>query len=384
MSLENATPADVVIVGGGIIGLSIAHALRRKDVSRVLVLERGNCGEGSTAKATGGIRVQFGTEINIRLSLLSLESFRNWTELIGGDVGYRPTGYVFLATDDAQFERLERGAALQRSLGASVEILSVDEIRRRLPAVQAADLVGASLGPEDGSADPGAAVVSLLASCRRLGVRVVEHCEVIGFELAGGRVAGVVSKAGRFPADVVVNAAGAWSDPLAQMVGATLPVSPHHRQVYVAGQVAGLPVPSPLVIDLSTGCYFHQDHHGLVFGGGDRESEPGYDDRTWPQEAPRIVEMLIQRLPAIRDAPLRRMWAGLREMTPDDVGIVGFIPAVPNFFVAAGFSGHGFMHSPGVGEIAAALITGGSPPFDVSAMDPGRFRGESRSEGYVF
>lgn len=376
-------PADVVIVGGGIIGLSIAHALTQRGVSHVVVLERARCGQGSTAKATGGIRCQFSSELNVRMSLLSLEYFRNWADLFGGDVGYQAHGYMFLATNDIQFELLKQGAAMQVSLGAKTELLTPAEIASRIPALNTEGITGGTFGVQDGRGDPGGAVVSLIGACRRGGVTILEQCAVTGFGLADGRISGVESSCGAFAADIVVNAAGAWSDPVARLAGTSVPVSPHHRQAYLAGEVQGVPTPSPHVIDLGTGCYFHQESHGLVFGGGDRESEPGYDDQIWPNDAPRIMALLTHRLPSSRDVPLKSIWAGLREMTPDDIGIVGFSPELSNLFIAAGFSGHGFMHAPAVGEVSARLMTGADALFDVSALDPARFRHQVAHERYV-
>ncbi|MBO0688454.1 MAG: FAD-binding oxidoreductase [Candidatus Dormibacteraeota bacterium] len=375
--------ADVVVVGGGIVGLSVAHGLRERGVD-VAVLESGRCGLGSTAKATGGIRTQFGSEVNVRMSLLALEHFRTWAERYGGDAGYRPVGYLFLATAEAHLESQRQGASLQRSLGARVELLEPDEIARRLPGVVLDGVVGASLGPDDGLGDPGAAVTSLLSACRRLGVRVEEQTPVTRLEIRGGRVSGVRTAGGATSAGVTVLATGAWTSPLAATAGVDLPVTPHHRQVYRAARTIGVPTPSPLVVDLGSGVYFHADGPGLVFGGGDRETEPAWDDIFRPGEAPRIIELLTRRLPEMLDAELSGGWAGLREMTPDDLGIVGPAPGVEGLHVAAGFSGHGFMHAPAVGEIVASQLTGRPTPFDVSALDPARFQGEVRVEPYAF
>jgi sarcosine oxidase subunit beta len=374
---------DVAVVGGGIVGLSIANALAERGAGRIAVLERGRCGAGSTSKATGGVRVQFGAEVNVRLTLRSLESFRDWRSRFGGDAGYRPVGYLFLATTPALLDALRRGAELQRRLGARVELWGPEEVARRLPEAALDGVLGASFGPDDGRASPGAAVESLLAACRRRGVDVREGAGVTAIELAGGRVAGLVAGGEAIAAGVVVIAAGAWSAPVARLAGVDLPVEPHHRQAYRAAAAPGLPAESPMVVDAGSGVYFHADGDGLLFGGGDRETPAGFDDRVRAGDAPRIVDLVARRLPAMHGVRPAAMWAGLREMTPDDVPVLG--PSeVPGLFLAAGFSGHGFMHAPAAGEIAAALITGGQPPFDVSAMAPGRFAGGVRRETYAF
>lgn len=375
---------DVAVVGGGIVGLSVAHALRERGVARVAVLERGRCGEGSTSRATGGIRVQFGAEVNVRLTLRSLDAFRGWPARFGGDAGYRPVGYAYLAATPGHLALLRSGAALQRRLGARVELWDAGELPARLPGVALDGVAGAGFGPDDGMADPRAAAASLLAACRRRGVDVREGAPVTAIERTGGRVTGATTAAGPLAADVVVIAAGPWSAPVARLAGVEVPVTPRHRQAYRAAVPAGLASPSPQVIDMATGVYFAAGERGLVFGGGDRDSPAGYDDRVRPEAAARVLELLARRLPAVRGAPVAEAWAGLREMSPDGLAILGPAPDVPGLFLATGFSGHGFMHAPAAGEIAASLLTGADPPFDVSAMSPARFAGELTPETYAF
>ncbi|HZU16795.1 MAG TPA: FAD-binding oxidoreductase [Candidatus Dormibacteraeota bacterium] len=375
--------ADVVVVGGGIVGLCVAHQLRARRL-RVVVVERGRCGQGSTARATGGIRTQFGTEVNVRLSLRSLVHFREWPDRYGGDAGYRPIGYLFLATTPSQVEQLRRGVALQRACGARNQLLDRDEVARGLPGVVLDDVLAAAFGPDDGLGDPGAAVTSLVSACRRAGVEVLEETPMVRLQLDGGRPAGVVTRRGRIAAEAVVLATGVWTAPIARRLGLELPIAPHHRQVYRTRTAPGVPDRCPLTVDLGSGVYFHRDGPGLIFGGGDRVGEPGWDDRFRPEEAPRIVELLTRRLPAMADAELAGGWAGLREMTPDDLAAVGPLPGLDRVHVAAGFSGHGFMHAPAVGEIVAAGLCREAPPVDVSALDPARFQRQLQAEAYVF
>ncbi|MGH7920111.1 MAG: NAD(P)/FAD-dependent oxidoreductase [Candidatus Dormibacteraceae bacterium] len=376
--------AEVLVLGGGVVGLCVAHGLRQAGVRRVTVVERERCGEGSTMRATGGIRTQFGNPLLVRLSLLALDSWRHWGERYGGDAGYRPVGYVFLATTPGQLAQVERGVALQRSLGARVERLGPGELAARLPGVRLDGVLGGSLGADDGLADPGAAVTSLVAACRRSGVRIEEATGDAALAVEGGQVAGVRTARGVHRAERVVVATGAWTAPLLEPLGVALPIEPHHRQVYRATLAPGVPANLPLVVDRGTGVYFHGDGEGLVFGGGDRSSEAGWDARFRPQEAPRVVELLAQRLPAMVDAGLTGGWAGLREMTPDDLGVVGPIDGVDGLWVAAGFSGHGFMHAPAIGGILASQITGGRPALDVTALAASRFEHPVEGDPYAF
>ena len=370
------------MVGGGIVGLCTAYQLAVRGF-RVVLLERGRCGEGSTSRATGGVRTQFSSEVNVRLSLRSLAHFRDWAARYGGDPGYRSVGYLFLATEPAHLTHQQRGAEVQRACGARVELLDRDGIARYLPGLTI-DVLGGSFGPDDGLADPGSAVTSLVSACRRLGVEVAEGVAVHEVEERGGRATGVVAATERLAADAVVLTAGVWTGPFTRGLGFEVPVRPHHRQVYRALSAPGVPDPCPMTIDMGSGVYFHRDGQGLVFGGGDRESAPGWDDSFRPDEAPRVIELLTRRIPKLADARLAGGWAGLRDMTPDDLAAVGPMPGVEGVHLAAGFSGHGFMHAPAVGEVVAALVDGEDPPVDVSALDPARFQGELQPEAYVF
>lgn len=377
-------PADVLVLGAGIVGLSIAHALREAGVRRVTVLDRGRAGEGSTMRATGGIRVQFGSPVLVRLSLLALEHWRTWSLRYRGDVSYRRTGYLFLATSPEQMASADRALSLQHSLGARVERLGRRDLDRRLAGMRLEGVLGGTLGLDDGLADPGAAVVSLVRACRRSRVTVIEGVGEARLTTTAGRVTGVRAGERDFPSGVVVVATGAWTAPMLAPLGITLPIEPHHRQAYRATRPEAISPELPMVIDRGTGVYFHPDGPGLIFGGGDRESEPGWDARFRPDEAPRMVELLTARLPAMADAELTGGWAGLREMTPDDLGVVGPVEGVEGVFIAAGFSGHGFMHSPAIGELVAAQLTGHRPAFSVDELAPSRFEHPASPDPYAF
>jgi sarcosine oxidase subunit beta len=374
---------DVVVVGGGIVGLSVAWSLRRRGAT-VTLLEQGVCGQGATAKATGGVRTQFGSEVNVRLSLASLSFFRQWREIHGGDAGYRPVGYLFLATTPEQRDAQRRGAEVQQRCGAQVELLDPDQVAARLPGVHLDGVLGGSFGPDDGLADPGAAVASLISSCRRSGVRIEEGIKVHELLRGGHRFVGVRTSGGEVHAEVVVVAAGPWSPALLSPAGFDLPITPRHRQVYRATEVLGLPPSCPFVIDLGSGVYFHPDGNGLVFGGGDRDGSPGLDESFRPEEAPRIIELLSRRLPQVMEARLSGGWAGVRDMTPDDHAIVGWLPGAKSLLVAAGFSGHGFMHSPALGEEIARMILAEPPEIDLSPLAPSRFESNTVEETYAF
>jgi sarcosine oxidase subunit beta len=374
---------EVVIIGGGIVGLCAAWSVRRRGAA-VTVLERGVCGQGSTAKATGGIRTQFGSEVNVRLTLASLPFFRSWTDIHGADIGYREIGYLFLATTPAHIAAQARGARLQRRCGARIDLLTASDIGSQVPGISMDGVLGGSFGPDDGLADPGAAVSSLVSSCRRSGVMIEEGLEVEALVFNGPHIAGVQTTLRKVTADVVLIAAGPWSPPLLAKAGFRMPVTPRHRQVYRSVGALGLPTPCPFVVDVGTGIYFHTDGTGLVFGGGDRHGTPGLDESFRPEEAPRIIELLARRLPAVLETRLTGGWAGIRDMTPDDHGIVGRLPETEGALVAVGFSGHGFMHAPAIGEEIARMIVGEPAVVDVSSLSPNRFGSRLHHESYVF
>jgi sarcosine oxidase, subunit beta len=376
--------ADVVIVGGGIVGLSIAWSLIQEGSRSVVVIERRHCGEGSTGKATGGVRCQFSTEVNVRLTLASLPHFRAWKETHGADVGYRPVGYVFIAASLRHLEIQARAVAMQRACGARVLSLRPDDLISLLPGVELEDAVGGSLGVDDGLADPGVAVSSLVSSCQRRGVRIEEQTEVVRVTVADSRVTGVETSVGLLEAATVVIAGGPWSRALLEGTGFDVPITPKHRQVYRAVGVLGLPPQCPFVVDLESGIYFHHDNSGLIFGGGDRDGRIGFDENFNMEDASSVIEALCRRVPQAATASLAGGWAGIRDMTPDDVGIIGWVPTVSGLMVAAGFSGHGFMHAPAVGEQVARMIRGEQCQFGVDALAPARFGASTKGEDYVF
>ncbi len=369
--------AEIVIIGGGIVGLSIAYHMAVRGCGDVCVLERGEIGQGATAKATGGVRQQFSSEINIRLSRESVKRFERFEEEMGASADFRQVGYLFLASSEEDWAQLQESASLQRCLGGSVELLTPEEARRLVRGLRIDDLRGASFCGTDGIADPHVVLQAFASQARRLGVRVLEGQEVTGIHLDGARVRGVQVRGGdSIAADVVVNAAGVHSREVGRMAGVEIPVEPHHRQVFVAESLAELPGPIPLTVDLHSGNYVHVERNGcIVLGGGDHGDRRGFDERLDWSLLPRLIDAVTHRLPALEGARITRGWAGLREMTPDELAIVGPVPGVGGFFVAAGFSGHGFMHAPAIGKLMAELILDGrASTIDVSALSLDRFR----------
>ncbi len=382
---------SVIVVGGGIIGLCTAFEMAQAGRhASVTVLERHRLGSGTTARATGGIRTQFSSEANVRLALLSREHFAHWQDIYGGDPRFARIGYLFVTARERQAALLRAGAVEQRRWGVEVSLLTPAALGPLVPGMTTGDLHLGTFTESDGIADPGAATAALESACRRTGVVLREGAEVQSLRLhADGAVAGVSLRDGTaVDTDQVVVACGPWTAPLLADIGVRMPIEPHHRQVYRTGPLPTWPPHIPLTVDLDTGLYCHSDGAAVVFGGGDRDTSPSFDDEPRPSDVAQLGAALVHRWPFLGEAPITHTWAGLREMTPDDLGVVGELSDHPGLFVAAGFSGHGFMQAPAVGLVMAALTAGSPPPVDVSALGPGRFihsqGSEDKNEHYVF
>ncbi len=381
--------ADVVIIGGGIVGASIAYHLTEAGCRNVIVLER-EClqGLGSTGRATGGIRAQFSTPINIRLSLYSLEAIRAFKDATGVDPHYRPYGYLFLATTEEQMQALRGLIAVQQRAGLKqVRLLGPEDVRELVPLVFTDDVVGASYCPTDGFIEPLSLLKGYSERAIERGAQVWLDTEALGIEMAHSAVCGVVTNRGTIATYCVVNAAGAWARRVARLAGVELPVEPLRRQVASTQPLPALPDETPMVIELGTGFHFRKDHLG---GGGvmllwsDPDEPYGEDvcfDLRWLR---RVLPLAYRRLPCLRDTQIspRRCWAGLYEVAPDHHAVLGPVPGVAGLYLANGFSGHGVMHAPATGRLLADLIVNGKTALlDVSPLRIERFaRGELLQE----
>ncbi len=379
--------ADVLIVGAGVIGLSVAYHLARRAPLRIAVLERAaQPGTGETAKATGGIRHQFSTEVNVRLTQLSLPAFQRFEEEMGEPVDLVQHGYLFLTTREDAAAVMRAGVELQQRLGVPSRWVTPAEVRDLFPAVRTDDLLGGTFCPLDGSASPYGAVQGYLRRCRDLGVHVVLSEEVAGIEVQDGRVRGVRTASGGYAGPVVVNAAGPYARGVAAMAGVDLPVSPFRRQVFVMTPLPELGRGRPLTIDLDTGWYLHQDRAGALYmGGTDKDTRPGVDEVVDWDGFDAVAEAALRRIPATAGARVVRAYAGIRSLTPDHHAILGPVPGLSGFYCANGFSGHGFMHAPAVGLLMAEeILDGGARTLDLTPLRITRFAGGTRAEAVAF
>ncbi len=382
--------AEIVIIGGGVVGASVAYHLTGRGAKDVLILEReAKQGEGSTGKATGGVRAQFETEINIRLSLYSIDFFNNWDF----DCGYEPRGYLFFATDENQFEYLTRNVELQRSLGVKgVEIVDTNAIAKIVPGMNCEDIYGGSFGARDGFIDPLAVMEGFTNKAKRRGAKIEFNTKVLSIETDKGKVQSVDTSRGRIACENVVICSGAWARDLAKTAGIDLPVEPLKRQIVYARSDKDLPENLPMVIDLGNGFHFRPASNSflnasrplrtrasalreILFAYPDADEKPSFDTNFDDSFIGKVYEKAKHRAPFLFETKpvLEKCRAGLYENTPDHHAILGGCE-VEGLYFANGFSGHGVMHSPATGRALSEIILDGKATFlDVSCLSLARF-----------
>ncbi len=366
--------ADIVIIGGGVMGVSTAYHLAVRGAGRVVLLERERLfGSGATGRCAGGVRYQFSTELNIRLSLASLPMLERFPDEIGQEIDYRRCGYLFYLTNEADVATFQRSTELQQRLGLDTEWLDGDEVRRRLPMMRLDDVLAGTFGPRDGLADPGGVVQGYIARAQALGVEAHNDVAVTGITVCGDRVSAVETSQGSIETATVINAAGPWAAQVGALAGLERPIVPIRRQLIVTGALHDIPEDFPFVIDFARSLYFHREGPGIITGMSRPDEAPGLDDSVDPDWEAIQIEASLERLPALEDAHISARWAGLYEVTPDAHPILGPTP-IEGLFVVGGFSGHGFMHGPIAGKLMTEILFDGrATSVDVSALDLARF-----------
>ena len=367
--------ASAVIIGGGVMGVSTAYHLAARGCQDVVLLEKAAfLGSEATGKCAGGIRYQFSTEINVRLSLLSLPMLVNFEEELGQQIDLRWTGYLFLLDNDADVCAYQAQVSMQNRLGVPSRMLSHDEAAQMVPLLNTADIMGGAYHARDGLADPSGVVQGYTAGARRRGVQLLTGVEVTGIRVQAGKVTGVQTSQGAIDAPVVVNAAGPWAGQVAAMAGVQLPISPVRRQIAVTTPLADVPADFPFVIDFSRNLYFHREGRGVLTGQSNVNEPPGFNqsvDHNWTEQH---LDNAIFRFPLLAKAGLLREWAGLYEVTPDAHPVIDRLADPLGFYVVAGFSGHGFMHGPAAGLLMSELILDGQArSLDIQQLRLSRF-----------
>jgi sarcosine oxidase subunit beta len=356
-------------------GVSLAYHLAARGQQRVLLLERAELfGQGATGKCAGGVRHQFGSEINVRLSLESIRMLERFEEQFGQSIDLRQCGYLFLLTSPEDVAAFQSNVALQRRLGVMTEWLGQEEVHRRLPLLRTEDVVAGTYYGRDGLADPSGVVSGYVAAARRLGATLLTDVELRGISLRGARVEAVETSQGRVETGALVNAAGPFAARVGRMLGVELPIWPLRRQMLVTTPLPEVPDDFPFVIDFATGLYFHREGPGILTGMANHNEPPGEDeqvDLAWEQVH---LEAAVQRFPLLQNAGLAHHWAGLYEMTPDAHPLIGRLEPLENAYIVGGFSGHGFMHGPIAGKLLAEIILDGhATTLDLEPLNPSRF-----------
>lgn len=379
--------ADVVVIGGGCMGVSTAYHLAQRGVGKVLLLERERfLGMGSTGRNAGGMRYQFSTPVNVRLSLYSLDVIAHFQELFGVSADYRPIGYLFLLSTADQVAAFKANVQMQREVGVPwVRYLEAAEIAKLVPLVNLEGVIGGTFCSRDGLADPNTVTQGFAKAATQHGTQIETETTVTGIRLEAGRVAGVLTKRGEIATGTVVNCAGPWAAQIGAMVGVDIPIVPLRRQFFVTAPVEGLPRDHVFTIEFETTLYFHPEGPGLLVGMSNPHEKPGETYAIDEDFYLQTLERALYRLPLLQNARVARQMAGLYEVTPDAHPILSGVRAVPGFYVAAGFSGHGFQHSPAAGMLMSEIIMeGASRTIDVSMLDFERFaEGRLIHEGNV-
>jgi sarcosine oxidase subunit beta len=404
--------ADVVIIGSGIVGSSVAYHLAQAGCANVLVIEReAHQGKGSTGKSMGGVRAQFSTPVNIQMSRYSIDFFSRFDEVVGHPADYRAHGYLFCATNERHLAYLKANRERQNALGVTnVEWVTPEDIVAMVPQMRVDDILGGTLCPTDGFVDPHSVMMGFMLNARERGARLWLDTQVTGIRVDSetgdpsasarqslaennhlgfaakaeplrtsgrqSRIAGVETSRGFVSTRVVVNAAGAWAAEVAGMAGADLPVEPLRRQLVPTEPFDQLPKRFPMVIDMSTGFHFRREGKGILLAWNDPEETSGFKTEFDPAFVEKILTHAASRVPLLAEAEVnpRRAWAGLYEMTPDHHAIIGPAPNVEGLYFVNGFSGHGVMHSPASGRIAADLVLQGhSDLIDATQLSVNRF-----------
>ena len=359
-------------------GASTAYHLAARGVKDVVLVEREPfLGEMSTGRCAGGIRHQFSTEINVRLSIESIRMLERFPDELGQDVGLKLCGYLFLLTRDEDLPTFRDNVALQHRLGIDTRWLEPADCAELVPELDLEGVLAGTIYDRDGLADPSGVVQGYASGGRRLGVTILTETAVTGIRVDGDRIRAVETSAGSIETPVVVNACGAWAPALGKMVGVDIPIDPIRRQVVVTAPIPDLRPDFPFVIFFADSLYFHREGPGILTGQSNNDEAPGFKldvDQEW--EA-RHVEAAVRRFPRLGDAGFLTSWAGLYEVTPDAHPILGRVAEVEGFHVMAGFSGHGFMHGPVAGLLMAEEIVDGR----ASTVDIDPFRLERFTSG---
>jgi sarcosine oxidase subunit beta len=379
--------ADVVIIGGGCMGASVAYHLTRRGVTDIVLVEREKMlATGSTGRNAGGVRHQFSNAANIRLSLESISFLEHFADHVGHPIDFHQDGYLFLLSRPSSVETFRKNVALQRSMGVEVEWLDAEGAARLASGLNAEGVTAATFCQRDGIADPNGVTMGFAKAAQAAGVSIERDTEVIGIRTESNRIAAVETTHGTIDTRIVVNAAGPHARQIGRMANVDVPVDPFRRHIFIAASSGSpaWPVNRIMVIDFETTFYFHREGAGMLFGMGDPSETATFDTTVQWDFLPQVIDVAVKRLPVLGDASISHAWAGLYEVTPDANPLIGPVAEVGGLFLINGFSGHGFQHSPAAGRILADVIAGRDPGFDLTPFALERFaQGAVSGERYM-
>ena len=367
---------DVVIVGGGVMGASAAFHLAEVGVS-VLLCEKNELASGSTSKAAGGVRANFSDEFNVALGARSLDLFSNFINRPGYEIDLHRPGYLFALTKPEDVALFERSTEIHHQFGVESRMISPSEAKKISPLLHTDDLLAASFTPNDGHCTPEAVVLGYAGAAKKLGATVLTGVEVTGINHRDGEITSVTTSAGNVATNTVINCAGAWSPQIASHVGLDLPVTPFKRELVITDALdesfSDLPASMPMTIDYATSLYWHREGPGVLYGMSYQAETPGFKLTYSDEWLGDLGAAMERRCPELLEVGIAHQWAGLYEITPDHNALIGEASTVSRFIYAAGFSGHGFLQGPAIGEVLRDLYLRREPLIDVRPFTAERF-----------
>jgi len=375
--------ADIVIIGGGVQGCSVAYNLAKKGCKNIVVLEKNTCANGSSGRCGAGIRQQFGSEMNCILARESVNIFENLSQELDYDIGLSQCGYLLLAFTEKEIAQFKKNITLQQSLGINAGFLTIDEVKEISTHINTSRIMAATFCPTDGHADPMLTTFAYAEAAKRLGVKIYQYTEVLDIVVSKGIIKTVISDRGKIFTSTVVNCAGGNSGKIGEMAGAEIPVYNKRQQILVTESIES--IIKPALMSFSQNYWILQrPHGGFVMSFGDpNERRDGYLGATW-QFSQEMARKALSIVPLLKDVRVVRGWAGVYNISPDESPILGEHPQVKDFYMSVGFSGHGFMLSPITGKLIAELILDGKTSIPINKLDIGRFkRGELVREPLV-
>ena len=368
-----AERADALIIGGGVIGASIAYHLALRGLKPV-VFDRDLLGSGNTGRSAGGIRAQFTTEINIKLSLYSIAFFERFQETLGADAEFHQVGYLFLGVTPQHLAHFRERVAFQKKFGVSVSLLTPEEVAAGWPFLRTDDVTGATYSAKDGFAGPYEVTIAFASAARQRGAVFHEQAEVTEIVVEKGRARGVKTSLGEFSSEIVVAACGPAVPAMVKPLGIEVPVVPYRRHLYMTETFPEIPDPIPFIIDSGTGLYFRKETGGIMLGMVDKSDPPTMSMNVDDGYLEKLVEAALTRVPLLEKANILNGWAGLYDTTPDHHAIVGAVDGIPGLYLAVGFSGHGFMHSPAIGaSLSEVILDGKARSVNLDPLSLNRF-----------